>query len=189
MILFQLCLVVFMVAFPLFTFSVPFVIYLNMCVLYSTPSNSKPPKSPSEWILLYFCSGSLTHAGFYLAHSVISDHELTLLGNFSKEILWRHGWFMFASARCLSDSIGLAPLYMTVVLILRLFRLQQEHKSRCSTQWSHPLAMKLQRWLGFLTIYLLRATVIRTRLFLLCGVGFFPTWSFSWECSPFWILT
>lgn len=86
MILFQLCLVVFMVAFPLFMFSIPSVIYLNMCVLYSTPSNSKPQKSPGEYFC-HFCSGSLTHAGFYLAHSVISDHELTLLGNFSKEIL------------------------------------------------------------------------------------------------------
>lgn len=67
-------------------FSIPFLIYLNIHILYSVPDHSKTLKSLGE-ITVVTNLLAVSHAGCFLLCFVIFDHELILLGNFSKEIL------------------------------------------------------------------------------------------------------
>ena len=121
--------------------------------------------------------------------ALIFGHEVIFLGNFSKEILWTLGWFMFVSARCLKTWKG--PLYMTV-LSLRFFRLQQLSVNLgAKPTWKLPTG-QLYTEIAELTWVLKNSSTQskgskNTIVFPLYG-WFFSTWSFSWQCSPFWIL-
>lgn len=84
-------------------FSIHFLIYLNIHILYSVSGNSKTPKSLGEIIPLLLI---LLIYSWWLFSSVSCDlfiyffyHELVFLENFSKEILFRLGCFLFSSAR------------------------------------------------------------------------------------------
>ena len=117
--------------------------------------------------------------------ALIFDHEFIFLGNFSKEILWTLGWFMFVSTRCLKTWKG--PLYMTV-LSLRFFRLQQLSVNLgAKPTWKLPTGHEIAE-----LTWVLRNSSTQSKgskntiVFPLCG-WFFSTWSFSWQCSPFWI--